>query len=118
MRRLVLAVAALSLAPFGAALADGFGHGACSRCKPLETRAVGVEPFYIVDQGPSYVGRPPLWVERKMVFTYTDDASQRPTRTIAQPIQPIGWVAPDTDPVFTPRARVKRHAPRPVSVLY
>jgi hypothetical protein len=111
-----LGAAILSITP---ALAGGFGHGhACKgNCVPIEPRAMGAVPFYVVDQGPSYQGRPPITTVPNIVFTGTHLVHQQPVRMMPVPVRPIGEVAPETRPTFL-RVRAPRVQHEPVRMLY
>jgi hypothetical protein len=108
----VPALLVLSAAPAFADL-----HGCKSNCVAIETRSVGVVPFYVVDQGPSYYGRPPITTRPNIVFTGTHLTHQRPVRTIPVQVQPIGEVAHEARPTFI-KVRAPRHREAPVAALY
>jgi hypothetical protein len=119
MIALRVAAVAAALVCVSPALAGGFSHHqAChGACVPLEPRAVGVVPFYVVDQGPSYQGRPPITTVPNIVFTGTRHTHQRPARPMPVLVQPIGMVAPETRPSFL-KVRAPRVHHEPVRMLY
>jgi hypothetical protein len=114
--RLAAVVAALvTVTP---AFAGGFSHHGCQgQCVPLEPRAVGVVPFYVVDQGPSYHGRPPITTVPNIAFTGTRHVHQQPARPMPVLVSPIGVVAPEARPSFL-KVRAPRVHEEPVRMLY